>query len=106
MKAAALALAGSFLIGACGGGQHHQAEPEPEPADAQRTVDAFLYAPPTPAKVCPRLWVASAQSACAEALRRLERARARHLFAPPGRGTIVYRLAGVRGQYGADRGGR
>ena len=77
--------------------KHGSTAPAPRPVDAEKTVDAFLYAPPSPARVCPRLWVSSAQPACARGLLKLKQARRRHVFAPPKRGTMMYRLGGVEG---------
>jgi len=87
---------GAALLAGCGG-SHHKATAAPQPFDAKRTVDAFLYAPARPAQVCPQLWVASAQPACARLLAKLKRSRRQHVFAPPKRGTIMYRLGGVEG---------
>src|SRR4051812_12414592 len=100
----AVAAVATLLVG-CGGSHDRSSSaattaPQPDPITAKRPVDAFLYAPPKPAGVCPRLWVgtAKAQAQCASALRWLKVARARHLFAPPKHGTIQYVLGGVSGR--------
>src|SRR3954469_16587262 len=65
-RASAL-VAAATLVAGCGGADHRAATtatapklaPRPDPFDARKTVDAFLYAPRQPARVCPKLWVAT-----------------------------------------------
>jgi hypothetical protein len=106
LRAAALVFA-MLLAAGCGGsggsgdgGATTAAAARPEPVDAKKTVDAFLYSPPVPARVCPKLWVEApkSQSQCAALLRRLKVAKARRVFALPKRGTMQYRLGGVSGK--------
>lgn len=92
-----------MVLAGCGGSHPRSTSapttaPQPQAITAKRAVDAFLYAPPKPGTVCPRLWVAAAQPQCARELYRLKVARARRLFAPPKRGTIQYKLGGVSGR--------